>query len=260
MKNNVHSGHRTRLRETMLKNDMNNMQPHQVLEYLLSFVVAQRDTNPTAHNLINKFGSIDGVFEAPIEELEQVEGVGKVTATFLHSFLSFYDYYSNHKVKKITSITNTITAVIFANSILKNKLKEELYAILLDAQGFVLDYRKMSDGTKSSVSVKIRDITKYALSHNATQVIVCHNHPDTDSTPSAEDELFTENLRNALTPNGISMNEHVIVGNSDSYSFNSGYKIDENMIKEYLKDMGGAKWKTLPKMMRALCVHIVAKW
>jgi len=233
MNKSIHSGHRIRLRDSMQKTDFDNMQPHQVLEYLLSFVIARKDTNPIAHQLINHFGSFDAVFEASVEELQQVDGVGEVAATFLHDFTRFFDYYNSHRAKKINCITNSITATMFANYLLANKLKEELYAILLDAQGYVLEYRKMADGNKSSVNVQIRDITKYALSHNATQVVVCHNHPTTDSSPSAEDVIFTDNLKDALTPNGISFNEHIIVGVNDCYSFNSGYKITKDMINSY---------------------------
>ena len=233
MTKGVHSGHRARLRQNMLAMGVDKMQPHQVLEYLLSFVIARKDTNPIAHNLINKFGSFDAVLEAPINELMQVDGVGEVAATFLHTFLDFYDHYSNNKVKKITAITNSMTATIFALGLLKNKTHEQLYAILLDAEGYVIDYKKLADGTKTSLNIHVREITKYALSHNATQVVVCHNHPDTDSTPSAEDNVFTDNLRTALTPNGITLNEHIVVGDVDCYSYNSGYKIDANMIEEY---------------------------
>lgn len=238
MANNVHTGHRQRLRETMQVVGMENMQEHQVLEYLLSFVVAQRDTNPTAHNLINHFGSFGAVLEASVEELESVQGVGKVTATFLHTFLKFYDYYLQHKPKKIDCINNSMMASMFASSVLKSKLTEQFYCALLDPQGYVITYKKMAEGSKSKLNVFIRDITKFALSHNATQVLVCHNHPDADSSPSAEDEEFTENLKLALIPNGIKMMDHVIVGKDDYYSFHVGYKYTDEQITEFLKNTG----------------------
>ena len=206
---------------------------HQVLEYLLSFVIARKDTNPIAHNLINHFGSFDKVLEAPVDELVKVNGVGQVTAVFLHEFLNFYEYYATHRVKKLSNITNSAGAALYSLELLKNKTNEEFYAILLDSQGFVLESHKMAQGSKSSVHVQIRDITKYALSKNAVQVVICHNHPDTDSTPSAEDIRFTQELENALKPNGINLLEHIIVGNDDCYSFRSSYKITPQMLSSY---------------------------
>ena len=233
MDKNVHKGHRARLRQNMSKLDFEQLQQHQVLEYLLSFVVARKDTNPIAHNLINHFGSFSAVLEAPANELMSVKGVGEVTAVFLHEFLNFYNYYVNNRSKRITVITNPMTALFYAKQLLSNQLVELFYVVLLDSQGAVLNTRKMGKGTKSSINVQIRDITKYALEHNAAQIFICHNHPDTDSTPSAEDLVFTEELTKALEPIGIKMSEHIIVGVDDCYSFKSGYKITSDMIKEY---------------------------
>ena len=80
----MHEGHRKRLRENFLKNGLDNFQSHNVLEMLLFYTIPRSDTNETAHRLIDRFGSLSAVLEAPVEELMKVKGVGERTATFLH--------------------------------------------------------------------------------------------------------------------------------------------------------------------------------
>ncbi len=234
MTKGLHSGHRARLRQNMLENGMENMQQHQVLEYLLSFVIARKDTNPIAHRLIDTFGDICGVFEAPVEELKRIDGVGEVAATFLHSFLHFSNYYHKARGKRITYIINSASTVILAKSLFAGKQEEEMYAVLIDDFGKVLGTKKLANGTKSYVNVCIRDITRYALLYNAKKVLICHNHPDSTCTPSAEDKTFTESLKEALKPNQLEVSDHIIVGIDGCYSFNAGMYISEDMVDDFL--------------------------
>ena len=236
MAKGLHSGHRARLRQNMLNNGMDNMQQHQVLEYLLSFVIARKDTNPIAHNLIDTFGDICGVLEAPVEELKQIDGVGEVAATFLHSFLQFSNYYNKARGKRITYVINSASTVILAKSLFAGKQKEEMYAVLIDDFNKVLGTKKLADGTKSYVNVCIRDITRYALMYNAKKVLICHNHPDSNSTPSAEDVAFTEQLKIALKPNQLEVKDHIIVGLDGCYSFNADMYISDDMVEEFLEN------------------------
>ena len=91
-KNNLHSGHRDRLRKQVQTSGLDSLHEHQVLEYLLTFAIPLRDTNEIAHELINKFGSFAGVLDADVNSLKRVKGVGEVVANFLSEYKNFYFY------------------------------------------------------------------------------------------------------------------------------------------------------------------------
>ncbi len=222
MAKNIHQGHRARMREVMRNVGLENMQEHQVLEYLLSFVVAQRDTNPTAHKLIERFGSFGEVLEASRNDLMQVDGVGDVVATFLSTFRDFYHYYNSHRKKLVYCINTTPDAVFFMRKILAGKSVEEFYVAALDGKGYVVAHKRMGTGSLTKVNVNIRDIIKFALDNNVNKIMIGHNHPDGDCTPSAEDLQFTDALKDALRYADIEMLEHIIVGKDKSYSYRSG--------------------------------------
>ena len=96
---NIHKGHRQRLRDVANKMGINNLPEHQVLELLLSYIILQKDTNPLAHKLISKFGSLAGVFEADRATLEKVEGIGSVASSFISTLSQIPQIYKTSKIK-----------------------------------------------------------------------------------------------------------------------------------------------------------------
>ena len=125
MEENLHDGHRNRLRELAFKNNFKNMEQHQLLELLLSYVIPRKDTNPIAHRLIKKFGSFTGVLDASKEDLVQVDGVGNTTASFIASLKHFFYAYNAGKINSSSKITNVKEAVEYTEKLFKGKNIEE---------------------------------------------------------------------------------------------------------------------------------------
>lgn len=216
---NIHSGHRARLREVVEKRGLDGMPEHQVLEYMLSFVVPQKDTNVIAHNLIKEFGSLGVVLETNQKSLAKVNGVGEVVSHFLANFRNMFAYYQNIKAKSITTINNSKMAINYLKLFLHNKLVEELCVVGLNNKNQVIFSEKVGNGTVNKNDVSIRDITELVVRHHVSDIIIGHNHPKGKAVPSPEDDAFTRALACAMVTMNVSVLDHIIIGETDHYSY-----------------------------------------
>lgn len=217
MKENLHIGHRTRLRERANNSEFNNMDEHEVLELLLTYVIPRSDTNPIAHRLINTFGSFSNVLDAKVEDLVKVNGVGNKTANFLSSIKHFFACYNKSKLSEVTKINNMQSLLKFAGNLLSLKPNEQFYAIYLENNGTVKRYDLISSGSVNQAAVSVKKIMEQAISCNACSVAVCHNHPGGKALPSAEDDKLTKAIALSLTINGVGFVDHVIIGTDNKY-------------------------------------------
>lgn len=224
---NLHKGHRSRLRETAAKNGIDALQEHQALELLLTYVIPQKDVNPLAHTLINKFGSFSAVLDAKKESLMLVRGVGEKTAHFLSTFKEFFFLYKKNKQDVKTFIKNTQDAVAFVGQVLNDKLNEELYIVCIDGMNSVKRFEQISKGSGNQTNANIRKITEIVLESNTHNIIICHNHPAGDCSPSSADNRLTKALVIGLSLNNINVLDHIIIGQNGYYSYNLSGKIFE---------------------------------
>ncbi len=221
----IHKGHRERLREFAKINGISKMQEHQALELLLTYVIPQKDVNPIAHNLINKFGSFSNVLDAKQEDLLEVKGIGNKTAYFLASFKDFFHLYKEKSNKHSKVIKNTAAAVEFIKPLLEDKLTEEIYVICLDGFNNIKKFERLAQGVSNAVNLLIRNVTEFVFKSNCHNVLVCHNHPNGSSAPSNADDKVTKSLVMALSINNINLLDHIILGKEDFYSYNISGKI-----------------------------------
>lgn len=222
-----HYGHRSRLRERVAKEGLENFHEYQVLEYVLSFVIPYKDTNDLAHELIDKFGSLAGVFEANTSELMTVKGMGEVSATFLSDFIKIYNRYERCKLATKTEITNPRQTYEYFNGLFKGKLSEELYLVALTPKSKIVKTQRISSGTANEARVQIRDITDLMSTLKVANIIVAHNHPNGSSDPSKEDDKFTKALVTTLTINGCHLIDHMIISEDGRYSYRESGLIDK---------------------------------
>ena len=225
---NEHKGHRGRVRDRVSKEGLDNFQDYQVLEYVLTFVIPYKDTNPIAHKLINKFGSLSGVLEADEEDLMTVEGIGEVVAHFLSNILKVFHFYEKNKVHNTVIITSPIQAYNFAKPFLKGKLIEEIYLICLTPNNKVYSVEKIAEGSSVEVSIPIRLISDKMAKAKVSNIIIAHNHPKGHAQPSHDDNKFTRALVSSLTINGSYLLDHIIIGeeHDDYYSYRESGLID----------------------------------
>lgn len=220
MEENLHDGHRNRLRGLAYNSNFKNIPEHQLLELLLTYVIPRKDTNPIAHKLIKEFGSYSGVLDAKPEDLMKVKGVGEKTANFLVSIKHFFFAYNENKMNKNATILNTLDAVNFIRNFLSGKSNEEFYVICIDNSNKVKLYEHISSGVVNKTNVDIRKIMEVVFKSNSCNVIVCHNHPSGSSKPSYADDKLTKAVLTTLTLNGINLLDHIIISSDDYFSYN----------------------------------------
>ena len=212
---NVHAGHRERLRAQIEKSGIAHLPDHVILEYLLFYVIPRRDTNELAHRLIDRFGSLSGVLDADIGELQKVEGVGLSTARFLKIFPMINERYAlekfnGHKSVSIEKIAKFLIDYYAA------KTEEEVFVFFLDNSGGLIGKEAVYHGSINSTYLSPRALLDAICRAGAVSVILSHNHPAGDAKPSQEDISLTRRLMDAFIPFGISIKAHLVVA-KDKY-------------------------------------------
>ncbi len=209
---NIHSGHRQRMRDKALNHGFDSFEQHELLEMLLYSTVPQKDTNPIAHDLINAFGSFHAVFEAPAEELMKVKGMTKTSAFLLKMIPEISSEYVYDKVSSKTILVNaSAKAYEYIAPKFIGEVNEVAYALFMNTAGKLLACEILDRGTLNSANIDSRKLVTLCLRHNAAQIIVCHNHPSGDSTPSSSDMITTKSIRVAVNSVNVRFLDHLII-------------------------------------------------
>lgn len=215
---NLHAGHRSRVKEEFRRRGLDSFPEHRVLELLLFYAVPQGDTNALAHTLIDRFGSLAGVFDASVEDLCSVPGVGEHTALLLRMIPELGGRYvaSRSSVGDIVDCSARVREVLAPYFF--GARNEMVYLLCLDGKCKVLGVRKITEGTVNAAEVTTRRITAEAMSLRASAVILAHNHVSGLAIPSQEDCSTTRYLKQVLSPIGIDLLDHVIFCDDDMVS------------------------------------------
>ncbi len=216
-KSNIHEGHRFRLAEKLMTNSK-VFRDHELLEVLLFYVIPRKDTNELAHKLIRQFGSVTNLFNASHEQLVQVEGVGKKTATLILCVGELFARFKEEKPKKVYMYSFADVKEMLEDYY-KNEKVEKFTLSLLDKNYSVIKNVEFSDQKKSFVGVDVQNIAKEFTIHCPAYAIFSHNHTSGDVSPSEEDNLATKKLRLICELYGVELLDHVIVGENKCFSY-----------------------------------------
>ena len=215
---NIHEGHRDRMKTEFLENGIDGMQPHRILELLLFYCVPRCDTNPLAHKLLDRYKTISGVFDAPIEELITFPGLTKNSVVLLKLIIPLSRIYMQGKENKKIAF-NSINEI---GDYLLNRyfgFTEEKFGILcMDSSAKEIGFQIMGEGDINSVGVSTRNIIEYVLFTKATSVVMVHNHPSGIALPSNQDIAITEQVKAALSHIGVRLVDHIIIADDDYIS------------------------------------------
>ena len=224
-KENIHKGHRQRLKNRFLECGLKGFNDHQILELLLFYCVPRQDTNPIAHALLNHFdNSLDRVLEAPPSELKKIPGVGDSVATYLSLLNAFYRHYDSKSTKKEESLDSYEKCGQYLLAKFRKRRNETVFLLCLDAKCTLLCCKELGEGSVNSAAVPIRRIVEVALSVNASTVILAHNHPSGLAIPSDDDIQTTLRLAKAMDAVEITLADHIVVAEDDFVSMaQSGY-------------------------------------
>lgn len=220
----LHDGHRERLRGQFLADGLDGFSDIQVLELLLFYSIARRDTNPIAHRLLDHFGSLAQVLEASPEELCRVEGVGENTAAYLHMIPQVCRRYQLDRTSNARILPTLESCARYLQPFFFGQSAETVYLLCLDAKCKVLCCKKISQGSVNAVDLPVRRIVETALSSKAASVLLAHNHPGGMAIPSNEDISATLRAADALRAVDVQLADHLIICDDDYVSLmQSGY-------------------------------------
>lgn len=214
----MHSGHRERLKKKFVKYGADSLETHELLELLLFYGIPRKDTNELAHLLINSFGSLPQVLDAPMSSLLKINGVGESTAILLRlvSKLSRVYIEKNYKIDNKRLTKSQVEKIILNKFI--GRIKEHVVLALFDAKRNLVFCDVIAQGSFGSTGIHIREIIELALKFNATKAIIAHNHPSGIALPSREDIETTIELKNALKLIEVRLIDHIIVADNDYVS------------------------------------------
>jgi len=205
-------GHRERLRNRFREAGAAALSDYELLELLLFRTIPQKDTKPIAKDLIAKFGSFAEVLAAPRQRLEEVKGVKEATSTDLKIIHAAASRMTQGAVKNRQVLSSWTAVLDYCRTKMAFEDKERFGIICLDKRNQVIADEIQQTGTVDHTPVYPREVIKRALELSATALILVHNHPSGDPTPSQADIHMTKAIVQIATPLGISVHDHIIVG------------------------------------------------
>ncbi len=211
-------GHRERLRARLLTAGPDSLADHELLELVL-FAIPRRDTKPIARALIARFGSFAAVIAAPVPDLLRTDGLGEAGAAALKAVQAAALRLARAEVIERPVLNNWDRLMEYLNAVLARERVEQFRVLFLDTRNRLLADEAQSRGTVNHTPVYPREVVKRALELHATALILVHNHPSGDPTPSADDIAMTREIRDAARALSVVLHDHVIVGNGRWLSF-----------------------------------------
>jgi DNA repair protein RadC len=212
-------GHRERLRERFRGAGSEAVTDYELLELLLFRALPRRDVKPLAKELIARFGSFAEVVSAPAERLAEIKGLGDAAITELKVVQAAANRLARGQVKRRTVLSSWSSVLDYCRTAMAFADKEQFRVLFLDKRNQLIADEVQQVGTVDHTPVYPREVVKRALELSATAVILVHNHPSGDPTPSRADIQMTQAIIDVAKPLGISVHDHIIVGKEGHASF-----------------------------------------
>lgn len=220
---NIHRGHREKLRRRFLASGLEAFADHEALELLLFYAIPRRDTNPIAHRLLERYGSLLSVLTAPAEDLQRAEGIGQSAAVLLRLAGQIYGRARLSEAEG-GPMNTAETAGAYLLQLYYGETHEVVYQLCLDRKGKLLCCKRLGEGGIASAGLDVRRVVENAILTAASGVILAHNHPSGVALPSDADFAATAQVQAALAAVGVSLSDHIIVADGDFVSLaQSGY-------------------------------------
>ena len=224
---NIHSGHRKRVKENVMKNGFSQLEEHKLLELMLFYSIPREDTNELAHNLLKEFGSLYELFRASPDRLKRVDGVGDNTALMIGAIGELFFRMSKTQPVKKRSYKNISDLKELCKASFSGEKVEKIMLFCFDSAWRLKKSVVLSSGNETSATIDICKIVQTVFDTSAPISVIAHNHPEGVAEPSAADIDATRNISLMLRKLGYSLADHIIVGEEgDAYSmyFDPAYR------------------------------------
>ena len=205
-------GHRERLRERFYGAGPDALSDYELLEMALFAALPRRDTKPLAKALLKKFGSFAEVIHAPVARLREVEGIGDASVHQIKLLAATAGRVAKGEIKRSVALSSWNDVIGYCRSSMAFADKEQFRLLFLDKRNQLIADEVQQTGTVDHTPVYPREVIKRALELSATALILVHNHPSGDPTPSQADIQMTKAIVDIAAPLGISVHDHIIVG------------------------------------------------
>ncbi len=216
-----HLGHRDRLRQRFLEGGDGALPDYELLELLLFRSIPQRDVKPLAKQLIQHFGSFAEVIGAPVSRLREVKGIGESVALDLKIVEASLKRAMKGQIAKKPVLSSWSSVIDYCRLAMAFAEREQFRILFLDKKNALIADEVQQTGTVDHTPVYPREVMRRALELSATALILIHNHPSGDPTPSGADMRMTRELVDIARPLGIAIHDHIIVGRDGHASFRS---------------------------------------
>lgn len=231
----LHEGHRERIKKKYLLDGIDKFNIHEILELVLYYAIPRKNTNDIAHFLLNKFGSLSAVFDAPINLLKEVDGVGESAAIFIKLIPDLTRAYMDSKASESVRMLSIKDACDKLALQFLGRSEEVVALMLLDAKYKLLYCGVINKGTVNSVDLYSRKVVELIVMYNASAGIIGHNHPSGLAFPSKDDIISTEKIKLIFKNMGIKFLDHIIVADGDYVSLSS---TDQKSLKKIVDSIG----------------------
>jgi DNA repair protein RadC len=205
-------GHRERLRERFLKGGSDALADYELLELVLFRAIGRRDLKPLAKELLKQFGSFAEVISAPIDRLESIKGLGEAAIAELKIVEAAAHQLARGQVHKRPVLSSWSGVLDYCRTAMAFAAKEQLRVLFLDKRNRLIADELQQEGTVDHTPVYPREVVKRALELSASALILVHNHPSGDPTPSQADIQVTRDIVKAAAPLGVTVHDHIIIG------------------------------------------------
>ncbi|MBW1840899.1 MAG: DNA repair protein RadC [Deltaproteobacteria bacterium] len=217
-------GHRNRLRERFLSSGLSGFHDYEVIELLLTLATPRKDCKSAAKRALKRFKTLQGVLESSSKELCEVEGIGTKNQFGIKLVKAIAERLLEKKLIRKDPLNNSKELFDYLYLNLRDKNRECFKVLFLDAKNKVITVETLFEGTLTASSVYPREVVRAALDHHAAALIFAHNHPSGDPKPSTDDVSLTRQLVFACRVMGITVHEHLVIGNNRYFSFaDQGY-------------------------------------
>ncbi len=212
-------GHRGRLREKFLASGLSGFHDYEVIELLLTLATPRKDCKQQAKSALEQFKTLQGVIDAEPEALQEIKGIGPKNLFGIKFVHAVAQRYLKKRLVKKDPIGSSRELFQYLYHALREKKREVFQVLFLDAQNRIIAIETLFEGTLTASSVYPREVIEASLRHHAAGLFFVHNHPSGEPRPSAEDKHLTRQLLHACRSVGITLHEHLIIGDNTYFSF-----------------------------------------
>ncbi|MFH1662812.1 MAG: DNA repair protein RadC [Chloroflexota bacterium] len=240
-------GHRQRLRDRFIKSGIDGFHDYEIIELLLTLGSPRRDCKKQAKEALEKFKTLRGVLEAPLEELQQIKGIGSHNAFGIKLVQEVARKFLREKIidKPVYKSSQEIFDYLYHS--MRDQKKELFKVLYLNSQNQIIDVNDLFEGTITGSAISPRDVMESTLKNNVVSLVFAHNHPSGNPEPSQNDKQITRDLVYAAAIMQVKVLDHVIIGDNKYFSFAA-----EGLIEQYELDFLGLKVKGVSEARRRI--------